>query len=161
MKKKERQFFGTITSIHQVLAHSYLVYFSAAVLGLVADYFYPYRILSNSMIASGPVLLFIATGLIYWAQHTSQLTAKERESKEMLTAKNFRHGPYALVRSPTHVGLGLLVLGLAFIMNSGVMIVGALLAFLLTRYLYVSREEAILLARYGDAYRHYQKQVQF
>ncbi len=162
MQKKHIQFLGHITNIHQVLAHSYLVYFAAAIFGFIVDYFYPFRIFGGTVIAFGPVLLIAGTALIYWAQHTSEMTAKNRKEHGIgMTPADFMHGPYKYTRSPTHIGLVFLVLGFGFIMNSGLIAIGAIVAYVVTRYAYIRREEEILVERYGEAYVNYKKIVTF
>jgi hypothetical protein len=101
MQKKHIQFLGHITNIHQVLAHSYLIYFAAAIFGFIVDYFYPFRIFGGTIIAFGPVLLIVGTALIYWAQHTSEMTAKNRKEHGIgMTPADFMYGPYKYTRSP-------------------------------------------------------------
>ncbi len=148
-------------SIHQVLAHSYLTYFTALVLGLVIDYFLPFRIMSNTLISLGPLLLILSTFLIFWSQKTSDRTKHHRRDPENLTARDFCKGPYCYMRSPTHIGLSLLVLGFGFLANSVVIVCTALVTFLITRYIFVKRQEEILLSRYGKSYEDYKKIIKF
>jgi protein-S-isoprenylcysteine O-methyltransferase Ste14 len=53
------------------------------------------------------------------------------------------------------------VLGFGFIMNSGLIVIGAIVAYVVTRYAYIRREEEILVERYGEAYVNYKKIVTF
>ena len=147
--------------IHEVLGHSYTVYFVAIIAGFIADSFFPFRIFSSFFMSLGFVFMVFASFLIYWAQHTSGRTASLRKNISEITAKDFRQGPYVFFRSPTHIGLFFLSFGVGLMANSAVIASAALIAFLVTHFKYVREEEAILLARYGNAYRDYKKIVRF
>lgn len=147
--------------INQVLGHSYLVYFASVVIGLVLDYRYPIRIMSPLLVSIGPLLIILATVLIYWAQDTSAKTASERHSTTAVSCDSFCKGPYSFLRSPTHVGLVSLCAGLGLLLNSVFILCGALIAFILTRYLYVRREEGLLKQKYGQSYLEYKQKVKF
>lgn len=149
------------SSVHQVLAHSYLTYFVALVLGMIIDYFLPLRVMSSTLISLGPLLLILSTVLIFWSQRTSDRTKHHRRDPENLTARDFCKGPYCYMRSPTHLGLALLVLGFGFLSNSVVIICTALVTFLITRYIFVKHEEKILVTRYGKPYEDYKKIIKF
>lgn len=146
-------------TVHHVLANSYLTYCVALVLGVVIDYFYPLRIMSSVVVSIGPLLLILATMLIFWAQHTSNKTSTSRRDPEKVAVEHFCKGPYCYTRSPTHLGLGLMVLGFGFVMNSVVIVITAFVVFVITRYFFIVEEEKILLKQYGDVYAKYQQKV--
>jgi len=150
-----------IHSVHQVLAHSYLAHFTALVVGLIIDYFFPLRVMSATLISLGPLLLILATVLIFWSQRTSDRTKKHRRDPENLTAREFCKGPYCYMRSPTHIGLALLVLGFGFLANSVIIVCVSLVIFLITRYTFVYQQEKILSERYGKPYEDYKKIIKF
>lgn len=151
----------TPKTVHEILAHSYITYFTALVLGLILDYLYPLRVMSETLVSLGPLLLILATVLIFWSQKTSDRTKKHRLDPENLTAKEFRKGPYTYLRSPTHLGLALLVLGFGFLSNSVIIVCAAMVTFLVTRYIFVVKEEKYLEKKYGKAYEDYKKTVRF
>lgn len=149
------------TSIHHVLAHSYLVFFSAIVLGLVFQAIFNIKFSNPLLVPVGFGLLCLGTLLVLWAQQTSRENPKIRALKGSLEHTDFFRGPYKFVRSPTHIGLTLLVLGLALVLGSVVLVVAVGIAFLISRYVFVYREEEMLVEKYGEAYESYKKKIKF
>lgn len=144
--------------VHVVLGHSYLVYFLGLVAGLLFDSVFgiPFVIKNNQTI--GLLLLIIGPLLIYSAQATSR--SKHYRKTELPFAR-FARGPYAFTRTPTHLGLGVTMLGLAFLFSSLALLVATVICFFVTRYIFIRKEERILVERYGDDYRAYQRKVRF
>jgi protein-S-isoprenylcysteine O-methyltransferase Ste14 len=144
--------------VHKVLAHSYAFFFFVFLVALVLDTLFPLH-LFNMKIAE-PVGIFIiafASYLILWAQKTSRkLSNKEKDSKEV-----FFHGPYKFSRSPTHLGLFLLMLGFGIMTNAFFVIVFTLVAFFITKNIFIKKQERILEEKYGNAYFEYKKMVRF
>ncbi|MCU0660142.1 MAG: hypothetical protein MUD00_00805 [Candidatus Pacebacteria bacterium] len=146
-----------VPGVHAVLAHSYLMYFFAVVAGLLLDLTIPIKIIPDHIAtAIGMVFLFAAPALIIWAQMTSHRFEKEKNKTDAL---NFFKGPYVFTRSPTHLGLDMLVIGFALILNSLFLVVFSLVSFFLTRSIFVRKEERILGQKYGDQYHKYRKSV--
>ncbi len=146
--------------IHVVLGHSYLVYFGALVVGLLLDAFFPYYEVPKDVSAFGFCLIIVGTILIVWAQNTSRSTHEMRNGKEV-HHEHFFKGPYKFTRSPTHLGLGFMMLGLAFVFNSMFMVITAIVSYLLTRYVFIGKEESLLAKKYGEHYLTYKKRVPF
>jgi protein-S-isoprenylcysteine O-methyltransferase Ste14 len=69
------------------------------------------------------------------------------------------HGPYRVSRNPMYTGLSLVYLGAMLILNWGWALVVFPLVLILLYKLVISREEAYLLAEFGDAYRDYCRRV--
>ncbi|MFQ6054007.1 MAG: methyltransferase family protein, partial [Candidatus Bathyarchaeia archaeon] len=77
--------------------------------------------------------------------------------------RNFRgklitHGPYARVRHPFYSAFLFLAVGLAVLIPVFETVMLAVLSAAVI-FIYVEREEAALLARYGEAYREYMRRV--
>jgi protein-S-isoprenylcysteine O-methyltransferase Ste14 len=68
-------------------------------------------------------------------------------------------GPYRLSRNPMYLGLVLLVLGIALVMNSMWLVLLAVPVMLLLRNLVILREERYLEDKFGDEYRAYRQRV--
>lgn len=145
--------------VHVVLGHSYLFYFLALIMGILADLVIRIRFSGTNDVLVGFILLILGTGLIYLAQNTSR-KAHHRTKKESGYIR-FMNGPYKFTRSPTHIGLGLTMVGLSFVLHSVSLFVFALIAFLITRYIFIWKEEKILMENYGEDYREYKKHVTF
>lgn len=141
--------------VHKVLAHSYFLYLGALVLGLILDYFFPHKLFSSSFVVEvGVAMLGFATALVVWAQMTSLSLDISNLSKE-----SFLRGPYRVSRTPTHWGLFMLVLSFGIISNSLFILTLSFVSFVLTKFIFVKKQEAILAEKYGQPYLEYKKSV--
>lgn len=146
-----------INLVHIVLGHSYLFYFAGLLVAVLFDTFNHIPIMNmRSDNQLGLILLIAGTILILWAQKTTR-TGHHRKSE--LPYTRFARGPYTITRSPTHMGIGIMLLGLSFIFNSLALLVSTMLCFFITHYIFIRKEEKLLVDRYGDDYRAYQKKV--
>lgn len=144
-------------SIHELLAHSYMVFFVSFLFGVILEVEFPLS--KNFMdIGIGYTLLFLGTVLVLWAQNTSRSGKKERLSGNV-SSSNFFKGPYKITRTPTHLGMLLTVLGAGFVWGSLWMICGSVVAYLITKFTFVKKEEEILEERYGAPYLEYKKKI--
>ena len=144
----------TRQKIHSVLAHSYLAYFIASLIGLFIDSFMP-------VYFNAPFAPFITIGcfiigpfLVLWAQQTSSQYASEQESSKGY----FHRGPYRYMRNPTHVGLLILVSGYTVISGSLFFFGMTFIGFLVSN-IFFTRYESILDTTYGEQYQQYQSKV--
>lgn len=143
--------------VHIVLSHSYTVFLAAVVLGLVMDVFIPSTIFTDSLYQYiGAILIIIGSIIIYWAQSTSSKTASQARTN---TIRDFNSGPYQFTRNPTHVGLTVMTLGLAFVLNSPFSIIFTIIASVVTTFIFLKKEESILESKYGQPYADYKKKV--
>lgn len=141
--------------VHVVLAYSYSVYFVLFLVGVFLDLIFNIKIFNfPAMVSIGVILILLATALIFWAQRTSR-----NLEKEILTKESFCKGPYRFTRSPTHWGLFLLMLGFGIIINAIFIIISTFISLILTKFLFLKREEAILEKKYGAPYLEYKKSV--
>lgn len=142
-------------NVHKVLAHSYTVYFIFFLIGVTLDLIFKFKIYRSSiMTPTGTFLLFAGSILILWAQETSRNLTKKN-----LTKETFCRGPYCYTRSPTHWGLFFLMLGFGIISNAVFLVLSTLLSFLITRFVFLEKEEKILAEKYGTPYLEYKKIV--
>ncbi len=68
-------------------------------------------------------------------------------------------GPYRFTRNPIYIGFVILYFGLAILLTSAWMLVLLVPVLVILQRGVVEREEAYLTAKFGDAYRQYQKRV--
>jgi protein-S-isoprenylcysteine O-methyltransferase Ste14 len=142
---------------HITLAHSYMVYFVFFLLGVMLDFIFKFKIVNDTvMMPIGLVIIVFATALIFWAQKTSRNLNIENLSKE-----TFLKGPYAITRMPTSFGLFFLVLGFAFVANATFVVVTTVISFLLSKFIFLEKQESILEKKYSTHYAEYKKQVKF
>ncbi len=144
-------------NVHAVLAHSYVSYFVSFLIGLFLHFLYPIKVYQHELVAPfGFAILFISTLLIIWAQRTSRTLEHGTISKE-----SFCRGPYCYSRMPTHWGLFFMMIGFGLMINSLFVILLTLVFFIFTKITFIRKEEALLLQKYGAAYREYKSLVKF
>ena len=144
-------------SIHDILAQSYSIFFIGLVLGMLADLILPLRIIPKYIVVPvGFLLLILAPLLIFWAQHSSR---QLRYKKENLKLSDFKIGPYAFTRSPTHAGVTMLLIGFGFVANSIYIIIFSIIACIISRRVFLKKEEQNLEKKYGEEYQNYKMQV--
>lgn len=146
--------------VHRVLAHSYFAYLSLFLVGVVLDIFFPIKIFKEKHADPiGIFLLFLGTLLVLWAQYSSHKNRENRKDPSNIPAGAFHNGPYKYTRMPTHWGLFAIMFGFGFIINATFIITTTLISFLLTKFVFVNKQEKILTQRYGDKYIEYKKDV--
>lgn len=143
--------------VHAVLAYSYLFYFIAFLIGLFLDFIFSFKIFDQTfMMPTGVLFLVVASFLILWAQKVSR-----NLNKENLNKRTFMKGPYYFTRTPTHWGLTFLMLGFGIIANAIFIVLFAIFAFIITKFVFLKKEEAILAGKYGIPYLEYKRSVRF
>lgn len=144
--------------VHHVLAQSYSVAFFMFLVGVLLDLIFPVKIFHDSyMTPIGLSVLFFASIIIFWAQRTSRDLRKIDEIKK----ESFCRGPYCYSRTPTHWGLFLLLLGFGIVANASFVILTTIISSLISKIVFLKREEKILVDKYGAPYVEYQKSVKF
>lgn len=144
-------------SVHRVLAHSYLFYFGAFLLGISLDFFFPIRLLDQTTsVYMGLIFLCLGTFLVMWAQSTSRDLDVSNVTKD-----TFSHGPYSYTRTPTSWGLFLLILGFGIMVNAFFIMLLTVISFLVTKFVFLSKQEEMLAKKYGEPYLEYKKSVKF
>ncbi len=146
--------------VHDTLAHSYLIYFAGLVIGVFLDAIFKIQILSTAPVLVGAgILMLIGTFFIVWAQMTSRKTAPKRNDMNSVSHSDFLKGPYRLTRSPTQVGLTLLLVGFGFFINSLSVVVLILVISVINHFTFVHSQEKRLLEKYGKSYKNYKDKV--
>ena len=143
-------------NVHSILAHSYSVYFFLFLIGLSLDFIFGYKVFSG-VAPVGFFFLFLATGIIFWAQKTGRDLRKVVEVK----TEHFCRGPYCYTRIPTQWGLFLLMLGFGIIIDSFFVILFTFAAFFISKFVFMGKHDKILIQKYGSAYAEYKKLVRF
>lgn len=147
-------------TVHQILANSYLLYLLAVIFGFVIDVLFPVQIPVKAFSPLGLILIILGTVVIVWAQRSSgKSSAIRRSAKEDLGVHHFSTGPYYVTRIPTQYGLFFMTFGLGMIFYSLFMMIAVLVAFIIARYVFIPKEEAYLVKKYGQAYLDYKKTV--
>lgn len=144
--------------IHIILFHTYAIFLGAIVFGVVLDQIYPLNLFSSNVFEYiGLFMIVVGSILVYWAQSTTR-TKREDFDKERDVNFFFR-GPYKYTRNPTNLGITVMTLGLGFIMNSVFSIALILITYLISRFIFIRKQDSILVERYGDVFSDYKKKV--
>lgn len=142
-------------SVHRILAHSYSVYFLFFLVGVCLDFIFNLKAFNSTLaLLLGLLFIVLATVLIFWAQKTSR-----NLNVQNLSPETFCKGPYCYTRSPTHWGLFFLMIGFGLVANAIFVILFTLIAFLVTRFVFLKKEEMVLENKYGAPYTEYKKAV--
>lgn len=117
--------------------------------------------LSLHALATGFVVLLImlaVTGLFHWSSVTMgrnwALVARTRGDASLVTT-----GPFAYVRNPIYVALGLFMIAIAIAYGHSRMLIIALPLYALATWMRVALEEKVLRAAFGAEYDAYAKRV--
>jgi protein-S-isoprenylcysteine O-methyltransferase Ste14 len=142
-----------LPQLHRTLAHLYLVYFLASMVGLFADAFFSFPV---SSAAATPIAMACFGGgplLIAWAQYTSSHFKKAADGDAY-----YYHGPYRYLRNPTHLGLLILVTGYTLVSGSLIFFTITVIGYLISNILFKKYES--ILERTGNDYEAYRSKVQ-
>ena len=146
-------------SVHAIQAHSYTFYFIMLLIAIFLDFIFPIGIPYQSVLMPISVIfLIIASILIIWAQKASNKFKKEN-TKENITKEAFYNGPYSFTKNPTHWGLFILMIGFGILANAFFIILSTIISFIVTKLVFLKKEELILADKYGDLYLEYKKSV--
>lgn len=144
--------------VHYILSSSYSVYFFCVIAGLILDLIYPIHFASIFYSNLGFVFMCVGTIFIYWAQSTSS-TSKKKFLVDTNVPRNFALGPYKYSRNPTHIGLMLVSFGFGFMIGSFFVVILSMLSFIITKFIFLPKEENLLKEKYGEVYTAYKKKV--
>ncbi len=137
--------------VHFVLSHSYLIFLFAVVFGVLFDIIIPLKAFDiKSYQYVGVIMIILGTVIIYWAQSTSSFIKKKKDKEKV--HPGFHYGPYRYSRSPTHLGLFIMTLGLAIVISSPFSILFVIIAQIITKLFFLKEEEKLLEKKYGDIY---------
>lgn len=113
--------------------------------------------LPDALRLAGAALAVVAFGLQVWVLHSLGLnitdTVVVREQATLVT-----HGPYRWIRHPLYSFGSLWAMGAAVASANGLLIAATIL-FVPLLFVRSGREEANLIARFGDAYRDYARRT--
>ena len=132
------------------------------VIGLALTFAYPVPIVDDnarrSLFGLGVVFLVIWLGLAISANVTFRRKGTPVNPYAPTTALA-TSGPYKFTRNPMYLGLVLMTVGFALVMNSMWLILLAVPVMLALRNLVIVHEERYLEEKFGDDYRAYLKRV--
>jgi protein-S-isoprenylcysteine O-methyltransferase Ste14 len=112
---------------------------------------WPWRLLGLPPLATGLVITVLTDQQFKRAQTTVK---PFEESRTLITEGLFR-----ISRHPMYAGMTLAVAGIALLLGSGLPWFGVVLFALLMDRRFIVREEAMLRARFGEAYETYARRV--
>jgi len=144
--------------IHFEFSHSYIIFLFAVVLGVIFDLVIPLEYFSSLIYQDiGIIMILLGSIFIFWAQSTAKIKKEKKDGTGFEI--NFGHGPYKYLRNPTHLGLFIMTLGLAFIITSPFSVFFTILAHIITKLVFIKRGEKLLEKKYGKEYLNYKKRT--
>lgn len=157
MTKKENRESFKAEMIHFVLSHSYVVFLGAIMSGAIMHLFAPIHLFTGDNYPYiGFTMIILGSVVIYWAQSASSATRNQASPR---TAFDFERGPYKYSRNPTHIGMTIMTLGLAITFNSLFTVIFLIITSLVTKFIFLKKEECLLEEKYGQPYLDYKKKV--
>ena len=148
---------GTITHL---TCYSTLITFGSLVVGEIIDL----TIISLSVFPSqiamilGGLLIILGTLLTVWTHSHGKDYSKGRKEHK-LYVDDLSHGPYKFSRNPHHLGLGILVIGIAIFINSLALIATTVVSALIVHFFFIEKEEKILHERHGHSFDEYKSKT--
>jgi protein-S-isoprenylcysteine O-methyltransferase Ste14 len=146
-----------------VVARPPLIYLGYLAAGFVLNYFWPWRIVGDSLaievrqaIGVAIAALGIAIGVVAFLQFRRAGTAVQTWRP---TTALVSHGLYRYSRNPIYVAQTLVYLGIALIGDNLWALLLVLPALMMIRFGVIAREEVYLERRFGDAYSQYRGTV--
>lgn len=157
-KKARREKAKTVGIIHVILFHTYVVFLGAVILGVIFDQIFAVHILDNYNLQNlGLTMIIFGSILVYWAQSTTNAPKSELTKERDINF--FLRGPYKYTRNPTNLGLTVMTLGLGFILNSFFSVLFIVITYLISRFIFIRKQDSILAERYGEVFTDYKKKV--
>lgn len=143
--------------INTWVAYAPVLFFIALLIGIGVHLFFPEpfiegvagNILGFIMLATGSVIIYFALK----ARHTLYTSDVDN------LCSNYDEGPYRWSRHPGYIGFFLLIIGLAFVLNSLAMLVLAMVLGPIFTFIVIPAEEKILKKVCDNQYVEYQKRV--
>ena len=131
-------------------------------IGLALTFLWPVPIvdppMARTLVGLGIVLLVLFLALAISANLTFRRAGTPANPYAPTTALTVQ-GPYRFTRNPMYLGLVLMTVGFALVMNSMWLVLVAVPVLLLLRNLVIVHEERYLEGKFGDDYRAYCKRV--
>lgn len=154
--KKEKS--ESVGVIHIILFHSYIVFLISVILGVILDQFLGFDFFYNVFYQYlGVFMIILGTFGIFWSQNTNKSSKKELNTER--DTSFFIRGPYKYLRNPTNLSITIMSLGLGFVLNSIFSIILVLIAYFISRFLFIKKQDLILEKRYGQVFLDYKKKV--
>lgn len=152
--------------LSHVVANIAIVFFAGLVIAIIGAWMLPW--LKLVPITSAPFLLvlkifgfgalFFGTFVVFSAQNYRKHLYKKGTDKLCF---DFYVGPYKYMRHPTYLGLLVLMIGLACILNSLPIFIVAIATVAIAHFTLIRDEEKLLTGECGEAYQVYKSKVRW
>ena len=144
----------------EVIVRPPIAWALAVLAGLVLNWLMPLPFLPAAVSTGwlGAIVFVFALALVAWAI-TTVTRAGSNVPTNLPSTTIVETGPYRFTRNPIYLGMVLGLIGLAIAFNSLWLLITLAPFALVIRYGVVSREEAYLERKFGDAYRRYRAGV--
>lgn len=152
--------------LSHVVANIAIVFFAGFVIAIIGAWMLPWLKLIpitspaflNILRVFGFGALFFGTLVVFSAQKYRKHLYKKGTDKLCF---DFYVGPYKYMRHPTYLGLLILMIGLACILNSLPVVVVAVTTVVIAHFTLIRDEEKLLAGECGEAYQTYKSKVRW
>lgn len=153
MQNSRIKAFVSIVSIAPIL---YLVGLAASfLLYLALPFPLTTQAVEPTLLLVGAITIVLSTGLVFWAERVSRRGAHLHTP----SVDDFMIGPYRYTRHPGALGLMIMFIGFALVVNSLIMAILAAVFIILETFYFIPMEEATYMETAADAYTEYRKRV--
>jgi protein-S-isoprenylcysteine O-methyltransferase Ste14 len=136
-----------------------LVFLGGIVAGFIVDTFLPMPFVSESYdVRIGVALILIALATMAWAVRAFNEAGTNVDVRQP-AKKVVAQGPFQFTRNPMYVSMALFSIGAAIWLNSLWILLGLIIALIVTHYGVIVREEAYLEKKFGKEYSDYKAKV--
>lgn len=147
-------------TISHLSSYSVIVFAVALFAAVVLDIAFPHKFFPEPMNQYfGVGFVAIGTFIVYWAEFHGRKFSHKRKRGEVVSVEHLRMGPYAGTRNPKYLGLGILLIGLGFILNSAFVTLSSIVSIIVVDRFLLGKEELLMAHRHGDLYHEYKKRV--
>jgi protein-S-isoprenylcysteine O-methyltransferase Ste14 len=135
-----------------------MIFLGSVILGVIFDQIFHFDLFKGLTFQYLGIFMIVwGSILVYWAQSTtSQPVSQINKERDF---NFFYRGPYKYTRNPTNLGLTVMSFGLGFLINSLFSLIFILITYLISRFIFIKKQDKILAERYGEAFIDYQKKV--
>ncbi len=147
-------------SLSHLGSYSVIVFAVALFLAVTLDIAFPWKPFPEPWNQYfGILVVGLGTYIIYMAELHGRKFSERRKRGEVVAVDHLKNGPYSHSRNPKYVGLGILLIGLGFILNSVFVTFSSFASILVIHFFLLHKEERLLAERHGDLFEKYKKEV--
>lgn len=147
-------------TVSHLSSYSIIVFAISLFLAVFLDILFPYKIFPEPWnLYFGVFIVAFGTVIVYASEDLGRKFSHKRKKGEITSVDHLCVGIYCKSRNPKYIGLGVLLIGLGFVLNSIFVTLSSIVSILVIHYFLLYKEENLMAARHGDIYHEYKKKV--